>query len=112
MVRELTAILVSWRDAAETIAAVESLAAARSRVGADGPTVSLVVVDNGGGALDPDALAARWPGATLLVNEANRGFGPAVNQAAAAVSKRRAPRSPRTRASTTSASPAARASAA
>lgn len=86
MVRELTAILVSWRDAAETIAAVESLAAARSRVDADGPAVSLVVVDNGGGTLDPNALAARWPGATLLVNEANRGFGPAVNQAAAAAS--------------------------
>ena len=86
MVREITAILVSWRDAAETIAAVESLADARSRVGADGPAVSLVIVDNGGGAIDPNALAARWPGATLLVNEANRGFGPAVNKAAAAAS--------------------------
>ena len=86
MVREITAILVSWRDAAETIAAMESLAAARSRVGADGPAVSLVVVDNGGGALERSAVLAGWPGATLLVNDANRGFGPAVNQAAAAAS--------------------------
>jgi len=83
VVREITAVLVSWRDGAETIAAVESLANARSRVGPDGPAVSLVVVDNGGGALDPRELVARWPGATLLVNGANRGFGPAVNQAAA-----------------------------
>ncbi len=86
MVREITAILVSWRDPEETLGAVESLAAARSRVGADGPEVSLVVVDNGGGVLDRSALFARWPGATLLVNDTNRGFGPAVNQAAAAAS--------------------------
>jgi hypothetical protein len=84
VVREITAVLVSWRDGAETIAAVESLANARSRVGADGPAVSLVVVDNSGGALDRRELVARWPGATLLVNWTNRGFGPAVNQAATA----------------------------
>lgn len=84
MVREITAVLVSWRDGPETIAAVESLADARSRVAAGGPAVSLVVVDNGGGALDRRELVARWPGATLLVNDTNRGFGPAVNQAAAA----------------------------
>jgi GT2 family glycosyltransferase len=86
VVREITAVLVSWRDGSETIAAVESLADARSRVGPDGPEVSLVVVDNGGGALARDELLARWPGATLLVNGTNRGFGPAVNQAAAAAS--------------------------
>jgi GT2 family glycosyltransferase len=86
VVREITAVLVSWRDGPETIAAVESLADARSRVGPDGPEVSLVVVDNGGGALDRGELLARWPGATLLVNGTNRGFGPAVNQAAAAAS--------------------------
>jgi len=84
VVREITAVLVSWRDGAETMAAVESLANARPRVGADGPAVSLIVVDNGGGALDRRELVARWPGATLLVNGTNRGFGPAVNQAAAA----------------------------
>ena len=87
MVHEITAVLVSWRDGRETIAAVESLADARSRVGADGPAVSLVVVDNGGGgAVDRRELLERWPGATLLVNATNRGFGPAMNQAAAAAS--------------------------
>jgi GT2 family glycosyltransferase len=87
VVEEITAVLVSWRDGTETIAAVESLADARARVGADGPAVSLVVVDNGGGgAIDRRDLLERWPGATLLVNATNRGFGPAVNQAAAAAS--------------------------
>jgi GT2 family glycosyltransferase len=87
VVHEITAVLVSWRDGRETIAAIESLADARARVGADGPAVSLVVVDNGGeGAVGRRDLLERWPGATLLVNAANRGFGPAVNQAAAAAS--------------------------
>jgi len=83
VVHEITAVLVSWRDGGETIAAVESLADARSRVGADGPAVSLVVVDNGGeGAVGRRDLLDRWPGATLLVNPTNRGFGPANNQGA------------------------------
>jgi N-acetylglucosaminyl-diphospho-decaprenol L-rhamnosyltransferase len=86
VVHEITAVLVSWRDGPETIGAVESLADARAQVGPDGPAVSLVVVDNGGGSLDRRELLARWPGATLLVNATNRGFGPAVNQAAAAAS--------------------------
>jgi GT2 family glycosyltransferase len=85
VVHEITAILVSWRDGPETIAAVESLADARS-MEKGGPTVSLVVVDNAEGSLDRGELLARWPGATLLVNPTNRGFGPAVNQAAAAAS--------------------------
>lgn len=86
MIREITAVLVSWRDGPETIAAVASLADARARVGTSGPMVSLVVVDNSGGALAGDEIAARWPDATVLVNRKNRGFGPAVNQAAAAAS--------------------------
>lgn len=81
-VREITAVIVSWHDAAETLAAVESLAKARERLGTGPPRVCLVVVDNDGGALDRSALLARWPNATLLVNSQNRGFGPAVNQAA------------------------------
>jgi GT2 family glycosyltransferase len=81
-VREITAVIVSWRDAAETLAAVESLAKARDRLGTDLLRVSLVVVDNDGGALDRNLLLARWPDVTLLVNAQNRGFGPAVNQAA------------------------------
>jgi GT2 family glycosyltransferase len=80
---EITVILVSWRGAGETLEAVESLARARAQMTAGGPRVSLVCVDNDGGALDPASLAARWPDAGLIVNRENRGFGPAVNQAAA-----------------------------
>ncbi len=43
--------------------------------------MSLVVVNNGGGVLDRE-VQARWPDANVLVNETNRGFGPAANQAA------------------------------
>jgi GT2 family glycosyltransferase len=81
-VDEIAIVLVSWENPGETVRAIESLAAARSRVPAGGPKVSLVVVDNGGGALDRERVRAIWPDAVLLVNEANRGFGPAVNQAA------------------------------
>lgn len=80
----ITAILVSWRDTGDTLAAVESLARARKAAGSGGAAVSLVLVDNDGGAIGRDELRARWPDATLLVNAENRGFGPAVNQAAAA----------------------------
>jgi len=82
-VREITAIVVSWRDAEDLLAAIASLAAARARVAPGGVAVSLVVVDNGGG-LSEAALREAWPDVTVLVNAANRGFGPAANQAAAA----------------------------
>jgi N-acetylglucosaminyl-diphospho-decaprenol L-rhamnosyltransferase len=81
VIEEISVLLVSWRDAGETLAAVESLARARARA-PSGCRVSLVVVDNDGGALDREALLERWPDAILLVNARNRGFGPAVNQAA------------------------------
>jgi GT2 family glycosyltransferase len=81
-VNEITVVLVSWRDAAEALEAVESLAQARHRILLHGPRVSLVVVDNGAGTLDREAVFAKWPDASLLVNESNRGFGPAANQAA------------------------------
>lgn len=81
-VREITVILVSWRDESDALAAIDSMARARRRVPAAGPVVSLVVVDNAGGALDRQAVLARWPDAVVLVNPVNVGFGPAVNQAA------------------------------
>jgi GT2 family glycosyltransferase len=81
-VREITAILVSWNDAEDLLAAVASLAQARCRIPKDGPRVSLVVVDNGGGVGDHAGILSLWPGASILVNEENRGFGPAANQAA------------------------------
>jgi len=79
-VREITAILVSWRDAVEVEAAVESLAAARRRIAAPGLKTSLVVVGNGGKSLRREVILSLWPGASLVVNDANRGFGPAANQ--------------------------------
>jgi len=80
-VQEIRIVLVSWRDADDTLASLDSLAAARARMESNGPRVSLVVVDNGG-ALRRDAVLEAWPDATLLVNESNRGFGPAANQGA------------------------------
>ncbi len=47
-----------------------------------GPRVSLVVVDNGGGIRDAAEIRSLWPDASVLVNDVNRGFGPAANQAA------------------------------
>jgi N-acetylglucosaminyl-diphospho-decaprenol L-rhamnosyltransferase len=81
-VREITAILVSWNDAEDLREAVRSLAEARCRMPEGGPAVSLLIVDNGGGIRDRAGIVALWPGATVLVNEENRGFGPAANQAA------------------------------
>ena len=81
-VREITAILVSWRDGDDLLAAVAALAAAHGRIAPGGVAVSLVVVDNGGG-LSERAVREVWPDATVLVNAKNRGFGPAANQAAA-----------------------------
>jgi GT2 family glycosyltransferase len=83
MIREITAILVSWKDEEDALAAVEALAAARARIPTGGVTASLVVVDNGCGRLSPEAVGKAWPGAMLLSNPQNRGFGPAANQAAA-----------------------------
>ncbi len=80
-IRDSTVIVVSWNDAEDLRTCIASLAEARARIPAQGPRVSLVVVNNGGGIGDPEILAL-WPDATVLVNEANRGLGPAANQAA------------------------------
>lgn len=82
-VREITAILVFWKDGEDLLAAVTALAAARGRIAPGAVAVSLVVVDNGGGA-SAEAIRKAWPDATVLVNALNRGFGPAANQGAAA----------------------------
>ena len=83
VISEITVILVSWKDEEDVLAAVAALAAAKARIPAGGVGVSLVVVDNGGGVLSEGGLRKIWPGATLLVNAENRGFGPAANQGAA-----------------------------
>ena len=79
-IREISAILVSWRDGDEAREAIASLALARRRVPPGGPRVSLVVVDNGGAVSRGDVLSL-WPEASILVNDSNVGFGPAANQA-------------------------------
>lgn len=83
MIREISIVLVSWRDEGDALEAIASYAAARARVPPGGVAVSLVVVDNAGGALSAAEIAARWPGAAVLVNAENRGFGPAANQGGA-----------------------------
>lgn len=90
MIREITVVCVSWKDAGNLHEAVASLAQARARMAADSLRVSLVVVDNGagesGGAVSRADVEALWPDASILVNPVNRGLGPASNQAAAAAS--------------------------
>jgi GT2 family glycosyltransferase len=80
--RTITAIVVSWNDVEDVLEAAASLAAARDRVPPGEAAVTLVVVDNGAQWHSPDALHDVWPGATMIVNRENRGFGPAANQAA------------------------------
>ena len=83
MIEEITVVCVSWRDTGDLYDAIASLAQARALVPSETPRVSLVVVDNGGGVSRAE-IESLWPDATLLVNAANRGLGPASNQAAAA----------------------------
>jgi GT2 family glycosyltransferase len=83
VIREITAVYVSWNDAEDLSAAVASLARAAAKVAGGGVRVSLVVVDNGG-SLDGTSIERLWPGARVIVNGENRGFGPAANQGAAA----------------------------
>jgi hypothetical protein len=80
-IREITVIVVSWNDSEDVKSCIASLAQASRGIPPRGPRVSLVIVNNGGGVLDREVLSL-WPDATVLVNETNRGFGPAANQAA------------------------------
>jgi N-acetylglucosaminyl-diphospho-decaprenol L-rhamnosyltransferase len=82
-VAEITVILVSWNDADEARACVETLAAARNRIAPGGPRASLVVVANGGDLPGAERIGSSWPDARLIVNETNRGLAPAANQGAA-----------------------------
>ena len=82
MIREITAVIVSWNDEDDLKECVRALAAARARLPAGGVRASLVVVDNGG-RVSASALETLWPGARVLLNASNRGFAPAANQGAA-----------------------------
>ncbi|MEO8431663.1 MAG: glycosyltransferase [Acidobacteriota bacterium] len=83
-VSEITAILVSWRDADDLEEAVRSLSGSRREAGPVGPRVSLVAVGNGPGSVRRERIETLWPGATVVENAENRGFGPAANQGASA----------------------------
>jgi N-acetylglucosaminyl-diphospho-decaprenol L-rhamnosyltransferase len=73
---DLTVVVVTYRSAAHIAGCLESLPAA-----AEGLDVELVVVDNASGDGTPDLVRAAAPAARLILNEANRGFAAAVNQA-------------------------------
>ena len=77
----LSIVIVSWQPGRELVACVESLAAARRLAAFE---AELVIVDNASADFPAPAVAAVWPGARLIRNETNRGFGPAANQGVAA----------------------------
>ncbi|HTO85897.1 MAG TPA: glycosyltransferase family 2 protein [Thermoanaerobaculia bacterium] len=78
---DLAVIVVSWKDARELYEAVASLAAARAAAGS-GSRISLTIVVNGETDVRPEEILGCWPGATVVFNRENRGFGPAANQGA------------------------------
>ena len=77
----LSTVIVAWEPGPELVQCVRSLAAARAAAGLD---VELVVVDNASREFPAAEVLATWPGATLIRNATNRGFGPAANQGVAA----------------------------
>lgn len=78
---KLSILVVTWEPGEELVACIESLATSRrnSRV-----ALELVLVDNGSRRFPHAAVRAAWPDAIVITNVDNRGFGPAVNQAAQA----------------------------
>ena len=78
----IAVVLVSWQPGEELVKCITSLAAARARMPSGTASVSLVVVDNGSDSFSPEVVARAWPGATVVVNPDNLGFGPAANQGA------------------------------
>jgi N-acetylglucosaminyl-diphospho-decaprenol L-rhamnosyltransferase len=85
-IREITAILVSWRDAEQVEEAIESIVRARARITGGSPRVSVIVVDNGSGLAGRGRIASLCPDATLIANPSNRGLAAASNQGARAAS--------------------------
>jgi GT2 family glycosyltransferase len=78
----IAVVLVSWEAGNELANCIASLSAARAKMPPASPGVSLVVVDNGSASFSPEVVARAWPGATVVVNPDNLGFGPAANQGA------------------------------
>jgi len=76
---ELSILLVTWEPGEELLSCIDSLAVARHGCGVD---LELVVVDNGSRWFPQAEVRRAWPDAVVIANTDNRGFGPAVNQAA------------------------------
>jgi len=77
----ISVVIVSWECSEELLACASSLA---PLVAAAGGPVEVVVVDNASREFPSGELQRRLPGVRIIRNHANRGFGPAANQGAAA----------------------------
>ena len=75
---ELSIVVVTWRSADDVGPLLDSLAQPLAE-GAE-----LVVVENASGDATPTLVRARVPGARVVENTSNRGFGAAANQGLAA----------------------------
>jgi N-acetylglucosaminyl-diphospho-decaprenol L-rhamnosyltransferase len=76
----LSVVYVSWRDAEVLVRSLRRLAA--EAAGDD--ALDVIVVANEARPDVLEGIEAAWPGATVIANADNRGFGPACNQGAAA----------------------------
>ncbi len=72
------AVVVNWNGLADTLDCLESLAEL------DYPNLDIVVVDNASADGSPQAIAARYPRAVLIQNEANLGYAGGNNAGIAA----------------------------
>jgi N-acetylglucosaminyl-diphospho-decaprenol L-rhamnosyltransferase len=79
----LSIVIVSWESGPDLVQCVQSLAAARE-AGRLQRAIELVVVDNASREFPGPEVTVAWPGATVIRNPSNRGFGPAANQGVAA----------------------------
>jgi GT2 family glycosyltransferase len=72
---DVSVVLVNWNGLELTSAAIQSLLD-----GTRGVTYEVIVVDNGSKDGSVTALSARFPSVRMMANDANEGFGRAVNQ--------------------------------
>jgi GT2 family glycosyltransferase len=83
---DLSVLIVNWNTREFTRNCLRSLAATSDRVEGDqviyGPhQVEAIVVDNGSQDQSTELICAEFPWVKLIVNDRNRGFAPANNQA-------------------------------
>jgi N-acetylglucosaminyl-diphospho-decaprenol L-rhamnosyltransferase len=78
----LSVVYVSWRDTDMVVRSLERLAIS---TGIYDDPIELVVVVNEAADDDIRRLRSVWPGAKVIANRNNHGFGPACNQGAKAI---------------------------